>query len=326
MRMRRRLLATCSMVISVTLSAGCANGLDGEENSAQAALEKPNLTISVVPTVDSAGFFVALQRGLFTAQGLHITYVPSTSSANSITGQTSGRFDITEGNYVSYIEAQARKSADLRIIAEASIMQQNAHVIYTLPDSPIRILSQLAGKRVAVNAPFNVDYLLDASVLVEHGISPARIHFRIVPFSRMISELQHHQIDAATLPEPFASNAELTVGVSALTDLDQGATQDFPIAGYVVTRAWSEKHPRTLAAFLRALEQGQQIADTDRGSVERAMEAYRQYDNVGPVTAAVMTLNSYPLGIDPTRLQRVANVMFQFGLLRQKFSIQQMLN
>jgi hypothetical protein len=27
-----------------------------------------------------------------------------------------------------------------------------------------------------------------------------------------------------------------------------------------------------------------------------------------------MALNDYPIGLDPTRVQRVSNVMFQFGL------------
>jgi NitT/TauT family transport system substrate-binding protein len=84
--------------------------------------------------------------------------------------------------------------------------------------------------------------------------------------------------------------------------------------------------PETLAAFLRALRQGQEIADTDRGAVEQAMEAHRRSDGVQPAIAAVMTLDTYPLAIDPVRLQRVPNIMFQFGLLPRRFSIREMLS
>jgi len=41
--------------------------------------------------------------------------------------------------------------------------------------------------------------------------------------------------------------------------------------------------------------------------------------------AAVMALDTYPIGIDPTRLQRVANVMFQFNLLPAPFNVSNML-
>jgi NitT/TauT family transport system substrate-binding protein len=40
---------------------------------------------------------------------------------------------------------------------------------------------------------------------------------------------------------------------------------------------------------------------------------------------AVMALDTYPIGVDQTRLQRVANVMFQFGLLPSQFDVSTML-
>jgi ABC-type nitrate/sulfonate/bicarbonate transport system substrate-binding protein len=68
--------------------------------------EKPVLNVAVVPAVDSAGFFVALDRGLFKAQGLTVNFVPVSSSETAIASQVAGAYDITGGNYVSYIQAQ----------------------------------------------------------------------------------------------------------------------------------------------------------------------------------------------------------------------------
>ena len=47
--------------------------------------------------------------------------------------------------------------------------------------------------------------------------------------------------------------------------------------------------------------------------------------HIDDVTAAVMALNNYPLAIDPVQLQRVADVMQQFGLLSEHFNITTML-
>ena len=44
------------------------------------------------------------------------------------------------------------------------------------------------------------------------------------------------------------------------------------------------------------------------------------------ILASIMALTTYPLGIEPTRLQRVATVMQQFGLLKQHFNIQALLS
>src|ERR1035441_650479 len=72
------------------------------------------LTWRVVPSADAGGFFIALYQGLFKAQGLHVTFVPATSSKTVIAGQVKGVYDITGGNYVSYIQAQQKGAANLR--------------------------------------------------------------------------------------------------------------------------------------------------------------------------------------------------------------------
>ena len=135
------------------------------------------------------------------------------------------------------------------------------------------------------------------------------------------------QIAAATLPEPFASQAEQQYGAVPLADLNQGATTDFPIEGYVVTKQWAAQYPNTLKRFLAALEIGQEVADTDRPVVEQAFEAINgpQNGQVTPGIAAVMALDTYPIGVDATRIQRVADVMFQFGLLKTQFKVNSML-
>jgi NitT/TauT family transport system substrate-binding protein len=47
---------------------------------------------------------------------------------------------------------------------------------------------------------------------------------------------------------------------------------------------------------------------------------------VDRLTAAIMALNNYPLGVTPVRLQRVADVMLQFGFLKSHFDFNQLLN
>ena len=292
-------------------------------------LEKTTLNVAVVPAMDSAGFFVALHDGLFAQEGLTIHYSPATSSETVIKEQVSGQYDITGGNYVSYIQAQVGGTANLQIVAEGSVMQQGTQVILTLARSHITRLTQLKGRVLGVNAPNNINYLLDASVLTENGISPRSVEFpaKPIPFPLMGAALQSGQVAAATVPEPFASLMESQFGAVTLADLNQGATQQFPIQGYVTTKAWARAHPNTVKAFVTALEAGQEIADTNRAAVEAAFEslASPKTGKVTPIIASMVALNIYPLSIDATRLQRVANVMLQFGLLRHRFNVDSML-
>ncbi len=309
----RALLVTAA---ALALAAGCSSG-GGAANAP--GLEKTDLNVAVVPALDSAGFFVALYQNLFRAQGLNVHFFPATSSETVIADQAAGQYDITGGNYVSYIQAQQRGQASLDIIAEGSVMGPGAQGIYTMPNSPVRNLADLKGRTIAINAPRNILYLLAASVLAEHGISPDSVRFiSDVPFPSMPGELKAGAIGAAVLPEPFASGAEEGEGAVPLVDLNQGATTAFPVAGYVVTKQWAQRYPHTLAAFYKALEQGQQIADTSRAAVQDAMVDMPAPFGVSRETAAVMALDSYPVSdgpvgtVDTVRLERVVHVMQQF--------------
>ena len=59
----------------------------------------------------------------------------------------------------------------------------------------------------------------------------------------MAADLASGELAAAIMPEPFASLAEQDFGAVPLADLNQGATSDFPIEGYVVTKAWASGQP-----------------------------------------------------------------------------------
>ena len=301
----------------------------GGDAAAAPAVEQSDLNVAVVPAVDSAGFFVALHEGLFKARGLTINYTPAVSSDEVIDQQVAGQYDITGGNYVSYIQHYVDQHQQLEIIAEGSVMQEGTQAIYTMPNSKIKTLAGLKGHTLGINAPLNINYLLAASVLTENGIKLSSVQFpsQPIPFPIMAKELAAGKVAAAAMPEPFATAAEQQYGVVTLSDLNQGATEEFPIQGYVVTRSWAEQNPNTLKAFVAALTQGQEIADTTRSAIEQAMESLKgpQNGQVPPVIAAVMAVNIYPTSIDKVRIQRVADVMYQFGLLKSMFNVSPMI-
>ena len=116
--------------------------------------------------------------------------------------------------------------------------------------------------------------------------------------------------------------AEQRYGALPLADFDQGSLQDFPFTGYLGSTQWVRTHPDTVAAFLRALNEGQQLADTDRAAVESAME---QYTDVPPVIADTMAIDSYPLEMDVAQLQRVAGGQY-LGQVRGDLAVIQPLD
>jgi NitT/TauT family transport system substrate-binding protein len=273
--------------------------------------------VAAFPAIDSAGLYIAEMDGLFAAQGLNVTIVPARnpppSTQDLINGQIAEKYDITAGDYVTYIENEVLGTAYLRIIAEASFLQPNVQALLVKGTSPINSIDELRNKTISINAPDDVGTLLVNSLLADYGIQPDQVKLNnYVPFSAVPGMLASNAVTASYATEPFVSQYEENRGVQELADLDQGSTEDFPIEGYVVTEEWAQKYPNTLKAFVRALSQGQEIADTNRSAVEQAVERYL---HISPATAAFISLPAFPTTVDPVRLQRVISAMVRFGLL-----------
>jgi NitT/TauT family transport system substrate-binding protein len=326
MKPRQALIA--SAVAVTMLAAGCTSGGSGS-GAPRLEPEKTNIVVDAFPAIDSAGLYIAQDQGLFAAQGLHVTIVPvktpPPSTQDLVNGQMHGQYDITAGDYVTYIKDQlgvGAPKADLRIIAESSFLQPNVLTLLTKGGSEITSVGQLMNKVISVNAPNDIGTLLVNSLLIAHGLKPGQVHYANVPFPAVAPTLTNPKtsVSASFAPEPFVSFGEEQTGLQELADLDQGATQDFPIQGYAVTAEWAKKYPNTLKAFTTALSRAQQIADTDRAAVEAAIEKYL---GVKKDAAAFISLPAFPLGVDAVRLQRVVNSMIRFDLLPKgtKFSI-----
>jgi NitT/TauT family transport system substrate-binding protein len=331
--MKPRNMLIASAVAVTMLAAGCSSGGSGGGTTGL-KLEKTNITVNAFPAIDSAGLYIAQDQGLFAAQGLHVTIVPvpkgpPPSTQDLIKGQVEGKWDISAGDYVTYIENQlgaGMPKIDLRLVAEASFLQPNVLTLMVSGGSAISQVSQLKGKVVSVNAKNDIGTLLIDSLLVSHGLKPQQINYTEVPFPGVVAALsaKNSQLAAAFAPEPFVSGGE-SVGLQELADLDQGSSQDFPIQGYAVTADWAKKYPNTLKAFTTALSQGQQVADTDRAAVEKALQKYL---GIPSQPAAFISLPAFPLGMDAVRLQRVVSAMIRFRLLPEntKFQISSMLD
>ncbi len=298
-------------VVIMVLAAGCGNAA---ATAASASPEEPDITVAAIPAADLAGLYIALADGLFTRQGLHVTIRQIPSSQAVIADQLKGQVDISAGSFIPYISAQAA-GARFRILAEASTLAPDTRALVITRNSPVTAVARLAGKRIGVNGTNSIGTLLVSMLLSAHGISPGKVTFVTDPggFPAMPRQLQDGDWDAAFLAEPYITAAGEDYGEQMLADLDQGAAFDLPIDGYLATQAWTQQHPKTEAAFTRAIEQGQAIANSDASAVQAAMA---RYDNLPPQITAAIALTGYPVGpVVEASIQRVAKAMLEFGIL-----------
>jgi NitT/TauT family transport system substrate-binding protein len=316
MRRPGRLLAGAMVLLA---AAGCAAG---STSPGGGGLEKTDLVVAEVPTAASAGLFIAQQRGFFTAAGLHVKIESVASGANVFQYMLHGSVDVDAGNYDSFVEAQAQGAAKFLVLADAYQLQPQVEEILPAPGSHITTVAQLAGKTIAINALRAIGQVMVDSVLADNGVPLTAVHLTAIPFPDMGAALKARRIDAAFVPEPYITEIGKSLGVSEIADCDQGATSNFPIAGYAVTQQWAAEYPKTAAAFTAAIERAQALAGSDRAAVEEALVAY--VPNMTRQIADNITLGLYPGSISTIHLQQVADVMHQFGLLAKPFDMSTM--
>jgi NitT/TauT family transport system substrate-binding protein len=315
------------LAITVAALAGCSGG--GSTVAAGAPPEQSTIVVDAVPTADEAGLYIADDNGYFARQGLTVKIVPTLGGEVGMADLQDGKAQLLAGNYVSFILAQIAGSYDgkpinMRIIANGSLMQPGNQALYVMPGSRFRTVRdlQMYHARIGLNTKDNIGQVLLGSLLRQNGLKLGDIHQVYLGFVPMLQALRKGQIDVAWLPEPFGTMAEQQFGAVQLADFDQGSLQNFPIGAYIGITKWVRSHPNTVAAFLRALQEGQQVADTDRAAVEAALAK-----NTGTpqVIAATMTLDSYPLTMDVPTMQRVPDAMYEFGLISKPYSIASMI-
>ena len=311
-----RAAAAIAALAAIT-TAGCASGPAAIKASSTGP-EIAHLVIAAVPTASSAGVYVAQRDGLFRRAGLDVKVVSISAGANVTPQLLNGRIQVVNGAYASFIEAQVHGAARFHILADGYAGAPDVGEVVVPPDGGISSVKQLRGKTIAVNARGGVAQLLVSSALADQGVPAATVQFVVMGFASIPAALQAHRVDAAYLPEPYLSQAEEQLGSDPLLDVNQGATQDFPIDGYAATVQWCRKYPRTAAAVAKALDEGQALADTNRPLVEKALT---KDTTITKEIAAIMALGNFPDTVDTAHLQRVPDLMQSFGLLKQHFSI-----
>ena len=310
--------ATAGLAVGL-LAVGCSSsGSSGSASSGSSAspssakLEQSSITVGALPVVDSAGLYLANKLGYFKQQGLTVKIDPVTQSTQAIPDMLHGTIAIIGGaNYVSFIEAQAKGTAQFKVVAEGVTCKPNTFGVAVLPSSGITKPADLAGKTVAVNLTNNIQTLTLNAVLKADGVDPSKVKYVVIPFPNMVTALKAKQVDAISAVEPFLGGALAADGAKQAVSSCDGPTANMPMSGYLATSAWTQKNPNTAKAFQTALLKAQAYADANPSAVKAILPTYTK---VTAAQADALPLNNYPSTLDPAEMTKVLTVMKSGGL------------
>ncbi|MGH3281354.1 MAG: ABC transporter substrate-binding protein [Trebonia sp.] len=303
------------MVGAATAGCGSGGGQQAASPSARESAGSPTVVVAAVPAPGAAALYLAEQRGFFSRAGLHVRIESSVSASKVLPDLVNGSVSVALGQWTSALAAAAA-GVKLTVIAPGNSGGPGLEEIVTFPGSGITRLSQLRGKVVAVNALAGLPQALTDSVLAAHGITASAVRFVPVPFPDMATALAAHRVAAAFMVSPYLEEAGK---VRVLADIDAvPVIRGIPVTGYYASQAWAAAHAAQLAAFGKALAQGQRIAVSDPAAARRAIVAYT---GVSAKVAAAMPLGTYPASVSAADLSRVGTLMQRYGLLRASANV-----
>jgi NitT/TauT family transport system substrate-binding protein len=316
----RRPKSRAALLIGFVLIAALLTSCGGSGSSGGNGLEKKTITVAALPLVDTAGLHIAVQQKFFQAEGLRVQIKPVAQSIQALPALKTGQVDvIAGGNYVTFLQAQSQGTLNLRILAAGAAAAPRFMGVLTLPNSPIKQAKDLEGRTVAVNIRNNIQSLSLNAILRADHVDPAKVKYLAIPFPQMGAALQKGQVDAVHTAEPFGTDMVRKLGATMVVDGGSGpAVSGLPVSGYLSTQRFTDKYPKTAAAFQRAIQKGQQLATSDRKQVDQVLPSYAHLD---AATASALNLPAFPPSVDPARLQHLADLMLQDGLLKQKIDV-----
>jgi NitT/TauT family transport system substrate-binding protein len=319
MKLRRWAYATAIVTLAASVITACGGSDSSKKNTA--GLEKTSLKVGVLPIPDVATVYLAKSKGYFKAEGLDVE--PTILANGSVTIQKvmSGGVDFAYSAYIPIVQA-ATQGIKVRVVVDGYQGRSNLYPIITLPDSSIHNPKQLAGKKIGLINTKGFPSLLTNAALKSNGVDPKSVHLVEIQYPQMPAALQNHSIDAAFMTEPWLSQSQQKYGARTVVDTMSGPTADLPAGGYVTSQRFAKQYPKTLAAFQRAMAKAQ-VAAADRNLVSQTLPTYVK--GLSPQTAQTITLGVYPQSLSKTRLQRVADLMTEFGAIKQHFDVQQLL-
>jgi NitT/TauT family transport system substrate-binding protein len=306
------LLSATLLVAACTTSGSSGGGQD--------------LTVAVVPGVDTAPLAIAVKDGLFGQHGITVTVKQVSSAAAAYHALLKGNVDIAAGDYAAFFYGIATNGVKLKLIADGYDAGPGTMQILTLPNSGITTPTDLIGKTVGTsfsqvapflnNFPYNIDTVAAESVLQSDGVNPATVNWRELQVNQMISALSSHQVDAILVTEPQLTQAEMQLGAVELVDACSGVTANLPLTGYFSTASMANRESSALTAFQAALETAQGDA-ADRSTVESALTG----ENISTEDAALVNVGQYPTFVNVGQIQRVADLMYQSGMIISPVSV-----
>jgi NitT/TauT family transport system substrate-binding protein len=275
-----------------------------------------------------APYGVAIEKGFFKKAGVDITGVISgEGGGTSVRAVIASNLGYGETSPAAAIAA-INEGQDIKIVDIGSRSLAD-NVIIVMPDSPIKSVQDLKGKKVAISNPKSLGEMTFVAAAEKVGVNPNDIQrVALGNLAGALTALENHVVDASSIPGILflmrggESKYRVIMGPKELPEL--------PPAAGIATGDLIKKHPDKLRAILAGRREGVQFIEQHTAEASKILEgiyAPLPPKDVDTMMQQLVDAKFYSEGrIEMPLLQTTAHVMRVVGMLDHDVDLNKMID
>jgi NitT/TauT family transport system substrate-binding protein len=289
-----------------------------------AAAEAKKIKLGIISLTNLLPVFLAQEKGWYQEAGLDVEMIEMKGGATIIPAILGGSIQIGFSNVISVILAQSA-GLDIKIVCNShnegytkKVGEPGGYATSTpgllvLQNSGIRGPKDLEGKKIAVNAIKNIDWIAVWEWMDKNNADPKKVIWVETDFPKMIPALMGKKVDAVEAGEPqkaILRSQGVTLLVNTLHDLRPGLI----IASFVAKEDWISKNPSQVQGFVSATVKGQ---DYLNAHPEERNKLFIQYTKTSPEIVKNITWPQWTSKVDLDGMHFLIKLCQKHGLLRK---------
>lgn len=185
--------ATATGLLATGLGAmACSQPGTQPGGKSSAAASKLTVGLTYTPDIQFAPFYVAAEKGYFTAAGLDITLRHHGANEQAFGAIQAGQEQVV---YAGGAELMQARSQGVPLVSIATYYQEYPVVLVVGQDSPIRAAADLKGRTVGVPGPYGETWFGLLALLRQAGLSQEEVEIKHIGYTQQAA-LQTGQVDA----------------------------------------------------------------------------------------------------------------------------------
>jgi NitT/TauT family transport system substrate-binding protein len=294
-------------------------GESGSGAGKNGGLESTSLKVGILKIGDVLPYWAATEKGFFKKQGLTVETVEMAGGAAIQPAVQSGQLDLGWSNVVSVVLAKS-KGFDFRFFTGGVFLgpdhYQNQTVLVK-KDSPIANPAQLVGKTIGFNLLGGINELAVRATLQRQGIDPKKVKMVELGTPQVVPPLVQGRVDAVAANEPQITIGRQNDSVRILMPDPFRTLSEKPfLAGFMSTSKWLDEHPKTAAAFSRAIAEAGRWVDANPDDAHALLS---KHTGIPAAVVNKMTPSIPKPTVAAADIQPWINAAKEFGLTSKTF-------